>query len=475
MHHTISRRAGGRRTRILALAAVGILAAGGGTAAGLAGGVGAAAAPADVAAGTGDVAGGTGDAAAPVVDVPDSWDGTISASEIGSSSSYVAVDYLYGASRGASSMSAATIAGQEFFAGSDAVCSGKTVLDGRASRCTFTDDDSGEQLRATVRLVATPFAGRALIVAADDQDAPRATVPEGAQIGYWGADAPSPARVTASDLEHTVINAVMMGSDSDGDLPEDLAAGCTVLDRGAHGTCTITGSGGGDGTYYLTQQTAIDGGPGYVVTALDVGGSGVTLPSSWAGTVSTSRVGNEGGGVGLEHLYQDRAVTSVSARSIAGGEYFGGYDAVCTGKAVLDGRASHCTSTNPDTGEKDTSTVRLVRTPFGRALLVLEDPDAAQKLPVAKGAEISLSWADAPSASEATAEDIEEASINAVMLGRAADGDLPAGITSECTVLDEGHHAVCTLDGTDGADGTYYATSQVNEDLTYVFTALPED
>ena len=78
MRDTISRRTGGRRARILALAAVGVLAVGSGAAAGIAGGDGAAAAPAT--AGTGVVAGGTGAAAS--VDVPEDWSGTISADEI---------------------------------------------------------------------------------------------------------------------------------------------------------------------------------------------------------------------------------------------------------------------------------------------------------------------------------------------------------------------------------------------------------
>lgn len=472
MRDTISRRTGGRRARILALAAVGVLAVGSGAAAGIAGGDGAAAAPAT--AGTGVVAGGTGAAAS--VDVPEDWSGTISADEISDPYRYVAVNYLYGADRGADSLSAAKVAGQEFFAASDGSCSGSAVLDGSASTCTFTDDDSGDTLTATVRLVATPFGGRALIIAAGDEAAPAATVPAGVQLGYWGTGASSPAEVTAADLENSTIGAVMMGSRSDGDLPADLAADCTVLDDGAHGTCTVTGSEGGDGTYYLTQQTNIRGKAGYVVTALDAGDSGVTLPSSWGGTVSTETVGTEGSTLALENLYQDRSITRISGKRIAGGEYFGSTGATCAGPAVLDGRASTCTSKDPETGKKVRSTVRLVSTPFdGRALLILDGTKKAQELPVAKGASIALSWADAPSASRATEKDLEDASINAVMMSGAADGDLPEGLSSDCTLQDDGLHAVCTLTGTDGADGTYYATAQNGDDLTYVFTALPED
>src|SRR5690606_558731 len=87
-------------------------------------------------------------------DLPASWAGTYSAEGLPLGGGYLVVQNLYGEHRGATSLEASDIAGQEFFASSGASCEGAATLAGDTADCVLPDDGRGMgEQTAVVHLV----------------------------------------------------------------------------------------------------------------------------------------------------------------------------------------------------------------------------------------------------------------------------------------------------------------------------------
>lgn len=207
------------------------------------------------------------------------------------------------------------------------------------------------------------------------------------------------------------------------------------------------------------------------------------LPEDWSGTVSTQRFAPEDASAYLAMLtlHGSRSTTSMSAEDIESSEFLAGSGAACEGTAELDGSAASCTFAAMDGSDTtQTAQVRMVSTGFdGTALLFGVSSQGAPDLPVAPGAEHALQVIAANDLSQVTGEDLAEDVTSAVMMGHSHDGELPAGMTAECEVADDGEHGTCVVTGTPdgGGDGTWYATAQSGFDgdrAAYLFTRLPQ-
>jgi len=189
--------------------------------------------------------------------LPASWAGTYSAESLPLGSGYLVVQNLYGEHRGATSMEASDIAGQEFFASSGATCEGAATLAGDTADCVLPDDGRGMgEQTAVVHLVPAALGATSLLVEVDVSDG--LAVAEAPQ-GVGGLSAAVPSEVTLEEVEGAMVTAVMMADSPEGPLPEELGARCELRDGGRHALCEIVGTpdGGGDGSWYGTLQ------PGY--------------------------------------------------------------------------------------------------------------------------------------------------------------------------------------------------------------------
>ncbi|MEE1650533.1 hypothetical protein V1260_06980 [Brachybacterium sp. J144] len=210
--------------------------------------------------------------------------------------------------------------------------------------------------------------------------------------------------------------------------------------------------------------------------------STVPVPAAWEGTLLAERLPEDGDThyLALQNFYLDDAgATEMTAAEIMGQEFFGSLGADCEGTAVLDGSAASCTFT--EDGRDWTAEARIVRTPFdGTGLLILASDGERHELVVPEGAVIGFSGTGSRSLDEVTAEEVEGAAINGVLLASSPEGPLPADVSADCELLDGGEHAICEVTGTpDGAgDGTYLLTSQNRYagepgSLGYLVTELP--
>ncbi|WP_341853874.1 hypothetical protein [Brachybacterium sp. GPGPB12] len=164
---------------------------------------------------------------------------------------------LYGEHRGATSMEASDIAGQEFFASSGATCEGAATLAGDTADCVLPGDGRGMgEQTAVVHLVPAALGATSLLVEVGVTDG--LAVAEAPQ-GIGGLSAAMPSEVTLEEVEGAMVTAVMMADSPEGPLPEELDARCEPRDGGRHALCEIVGTpdGGGDGGWYGTLQ------PGY--------------------------------------------------------------------------------------------------------------------------------------------------------------------------------------------------------------------
>ncbi|MEO2096673.1 MAG: hypothetical protein ABGX90_05940 [Brachybacterium sp.] len=189
--------------------------------------------------------------------LPASWAGTYSAESLPLGSGYLVVQNLYGEHRGATSMEASDIAGQEFFASSGATCEGAATLAGDTADCVLPDDGRGMgEQAAVVHLVPAASGATSLLVEVDVSDG--LAVAEAPQ-GIGGLSAAVPSEVALEEVEGAMVTAVMMADSPEGPLPEELGARCELRDGGRHALCEIVGTpdGGGDGSWYGTLQ------PGY--------------------------------------------------------------------------------------------------------------------------------------------------------------------------------------------------------------------
>ncbi len=190
-------------------------------------------------------------------DLPASWAGTYSAESLPLGSGYLVMQNLYGEHRGATSMEASDIAGQEFFASSGATCEGAATLAGDTADCVLPDDGRGmgEQI-AVVHLVPAAFGATSLLV---EVGATGGLAVAEAPQGIGGLSAAVPSEVALEEVEGAMVTAVMMADSPEGPLPEELGARCELRDGGRHALCEIVGTpdGGGDGSWYGTLQ------PGY--------------------------------------------------------------------------------------------------------------------------------------------------------------------------------------------------------------------
>lgn len=194
---------------------------------------------------------------ASAANLPASWAGTYSAESLPLGSGYLVVQNLYGEHRGATSMEASDIAGQEFFASSGATCEGAATLAGDTADCVLPDDGRGMgEQTAVVHLVPAAFGATSLLVEVGVTDG--LAVAEAPQ-GIGGLSAAVPSEVTLEEIEGAMVTAVMMADSPEGPLPEELDARCELRDGGRHALCEIVGTpdGGGDGSWYGTLQ------PGY--------------------------------------------------------------------------------------------------------------------------------------------------------------------------------------------------------------------
>lgn len=194
---------------------------------------------------------------ASAADLPASWAGTYSAESLPLGSGYLVVQNLYGEHRGATSMEASDIAGQEFFASSGATCEGAATLAGDIADCVLPDDGRGMgEQTAVVHLVPAASGATSLLVEVGVTDG--LAVAEAPQ-GIGGLSAAVPSEVTLEEVEGAMVTAVMMADSPEGPLPEELGARCELRDGGRHALCEIVGTpdGGGDGSWYGTLQ------PGY--------------------------------------------------------------------------------------------------------------------------------------------------------------------------------------------------------------------
>lgn len=190
-------------------------------------------------------------------DLPASWAGTYSAESLPLGGGYLVVQNLYGEHRGATSMEASDIAGQEFFASSGATCEGAATLAGDTADCVLPDDGRGMgEQTAVVHLVPAAFGATSLLVEVGVTDG--LAVAEAPQ-GIGGLSAALPSEVALEEVEGAMVTAVMMADSPDGPLSEELDARCELRDGGRHALCEIVGTpdGGGDGSWYGTLQ------PGY--------------------------------------------------------------------------------------------------------------------------------------------------------------------------------------------------------------------
>jgi hypothetical protein len=189
--------------------------------------------------------------------LPASWADTYSAESLPLGSGYLVVQNLYGEHRGATSMEASDIAGQEFFASSGATCEGAATLAGDTADCVLPDDGRGMgEQAAVVHLVPAASGATSLLVEVDVSGG--LAVAEAPQ-GIGGLSAAVPSEVTLEEVEGAMVTAVMMADSPEGPLPEELGARCELRDGGRHALCEIVGTpdGGGDGSWYGTLQ------PGY--------------------------------------------------------------------------------------------------------------------------------------------------------------------------------------------------------------------
>lgn len=194
---------------------------------------------------------------ASAANLPASWAGTYSAESLPLGSGYLVVQNLYGEHRGATSLEASDIAGQEFFASSGASCEGAATLAGDTADCVLPDDGRGMgEQTAVVHLVPAAFGATSLLVEVGVTDG--LAVAEAPQ-GIGGLSAAVPSEVTLEEIEGAMVTAVMMADSPEGPLPEELDVRCELRDGGRHALCEIVGTpdGGGDGSWYGTLQ------PGY--------------------------------------------------------------------------------------------------------------------------------------------------------------------------------------------------------------------
>ena len=190
-------------------------------------------------------------------DLPASWAGTYSAESLPLGGGYLVVQNLYGEHRGATSLEASDIAGQEFFASSGASCEGAATLAGDTADCVLPDDGRGMgEQTAVVHLVPAAFGATSLLVEVGVTDG--LAVAEAPQ-GTGGLSAAVPSEVALEEIEGAMVTAVMMADSPEGPLPEELDVRCELRDGGRHALCEIVGTpdGGGDGSWYGTLQ------PGY--------------------------------------------------------------------------------------------------------------------------------------------------------------------------------------------------------------------
>ncbi|GLI29880.1 hypothetical protein BCONGLO52_07210 [Brachybacterium conglomeratum] len=190
-------------------------------------------------------------------DLPASWAGTYSAESLPLGGGYLVVQNLYGEHRGATSLEASDIAGQEYFASSGATCEGAATLAGDTADCVLPDDGRGMgEQTAVVHLVPAAFGATSLLVEVGVTDG--LAVAEAPQ-GIGGLSAAVPSEVTLEEIEGAMVTAVMMADSPEGPLPEELDVRCELRDGGRHALCEIVGTpdGGGDGSWYGTLQ------PGY--------------------------------------------------------------------------------------------------------------------------------------------------------------------------------------------------------------------
>lgn len=194
---------------------------------------------------------------ASAANLPASWAGTYSAESLPLGSGYLVVQNLYGEHRGATSMEASDIAGQEFFASSGATCEGAATLAGDIADCVLPDDGRGMgEQTAVVHLVPAASGATSLLV---EVGATGGLAVAEAPQGIGGLSAAVPSEVTLEEVEGAMVTAVMMADSPEGPLPEELGARFELRDGGRHALCEIVGTpdGGGDGSWYGTLQ------PGY--------------------------------------------------------------------------------------------------------------------------------------------------------------------------------------------------------------------
>ncbi|HEX7352610.1 hypothetical protein [Brachybacterium sp.] len=262
-----------------------------------------------------------------------------------------------------------------------------------------------------------------------------------------------------------------------------LAAGCGAVGP----TAVDTAAGGGDGRSDVHVAVGAHGNQDRDRDEQDQNGDDstprVTTPKIWAGTVSTERFapGDATAYLAMVHLHGDAAVDSMSADRIEGTEFLAGLDARCEGEAVLGGSASSCTFVDADSTDGTMSAqVRLVSTGFGNtALLFGAGGEGGADLAAAPDAALGLQSIGGLDIAAVTPEDLEDAALSGVMMGRSMDGELPTDLDIGCEVADGGEHGLCQVTGTPdgGGDGTWIATAQHayhGDRDAYLFTRLPQ-
>lgn len=208
------------------------------------------------------------------------------------------------------------------------------------------------------------------------------------------------------------------------------------------------------------------------------------VPDAWAGTYSAETLPDSEGMryVVLQNLYGDlRGATEMTSQELLQTEFLATSGAACEGTAALDGSTARCSLAEDGSGAGELEAqVRLVPAAFGATSLLIE-VDADGDFPLgASDAAQGIGALGVADPAEITVEDLEGAALTAVMMAEAPDGELPAGLETDCELLDDGAHAVCEVTGTPqgGGDGTWYGTVQpghggAERGLVSVFTQLP--
>lgn len=268
------------------------------------------------------------------------------------------------------------------------------------------------------------------------------------------------------------------GAQGQGAVAADAGA---AAGAGADAAAEETGQAGDQGSQGESAEHRHDADRGNGGQRAD--GSGdpapVDRPADWAGTISAQTLPASGGTQYLlmNYLYGDQQTsTSLTGDEVAGQEFFAGKQVECEGVASLAGASASCLLA--DGSQEIPLEARLVPTAFGHsALLLSADEDGLTDLSIPHGTPVAFWGAEVAELGDVTAEDVESAAFNAVLMADRPDGDVPPEITIDCTVLDGGAHATCEVAGTSdgGGDGTWYATAQpgYHPGVSYLFSQLP--